>query len=442
MKSNMAHSNRSRSESSEELAEVDRETNPIKRFFLVLGPGLITGASDDDPSGIGTYTTAGAAFGFATLWTAVLTLPMMAAIQFICAKIGLVSGRGLAGVLRKNYPGWLVLSSISLLVVANTINAGTDLGAIAAAINLLIPRVPAVVLVLPIAIAIVAVQILGSYRFIVRIFKWLTLTLFAYIVAAFLARPNWSEVLKATFVPTLRLDHQYLMTLVAIFGTTITPYLFFWQASQEVEEELNLGRTTLAEREGATDRELKLAEIDVDAGMIFATVVFYFVILASAATLHATGKTQIQTATEAAEALRPLSHGLATTLFALGLIGSGLLAVPILTGASAYAMCEAFKWRSGLNEKFHGARKFYLVIAVSTLIGVLINFLKIPPVTALFWTAVINGVLAPPLIVVIMLVSNSKKVMGNRTNGKLTNFLGWGTAVIMTAAAVGMFVTW
>jgi len=442
MKSNMAHSNRSRSESAEELAEADRETNPIKRFFLVLGPGLITGASDDDPSGIGTYTTAGAAFGFATLWTAVLTLPMMAAIQFICAKIGLVSGRGLAGVLRKNYPGWLVLSSISLLVVANTINAGTDLGAIAAAVNLLIPRVPAVLLVLPIAIAIVAVQILGSYRVIVRIFKWLTLTLFAYIVAAFLARPNWSEVLKATFVPTLRLDHQYLMTLVAIFGTTITPYLFFWQASQEVEEELKMGRTTLAEREGATDRELKLAEIDVDTGMIFATVVFYFVILASAATLHVTGKTQIQTATEAAEALRPLSHGLATTLFALGLIGSGLLAVPILTGASAYAMCEAFEWRSGLDEKFKGARKFYLVIAVSTLIGVLINFLKIPPVTALFWTAVINGVLAPPLIVVIMLVSNSKKVMGNRTNGKLTNFLGWATAVIMTAAAIGMFVTW
>ena len=438
----MGHSRRPPSESAKELAELDREKNPIKRFFRVLGPGLITGASDDDPSGIGTYTTAGASLGFATLWTAILTLPMMAAIQFICAKIGLVSGRGLAGVLRKHYPPWLVLSAIALLVVANTINAGTDLGAIAAAVNLLIPRVPAVILVVPIAIAIVAVQILGSYRFIVRIFKWLTLTLFAYIVAAFLARPNWSEVLKATFVPTLRLDHEYLMTLVAIFGTTITPYLFFWQASQEVEEELSMGRTTLAQREGATDRELKWAEIDVDAGMIFATVVFYFVILASAATLHATGKTNIQTATEAAAALRPLSYGLATILFALGLIGSGLLAVPILTGASAYAMCEAFKWRSGLNEKFHGARKFYLVIAVSTLIGVLINFLKIPPVTALFWTAVINGVLAPPLIVVIMLVSNSKKVMGNRTNGKLTNFLGWGTAVIMTAAAIGMFVTW
>jgi NRAMP (natural resistance-associated macrophage protein)-like metal ion transporter len=367
---------------------------------------------------------------------------MMAAIQFICAKIGLVSGMGLAGVLRKHYPRWLVLSAITLLVAANTINAGTDIGAIAAAINLLLPRVPALVMVAPIAIAIVAVQILGSYKLIVRIFKWLTLTLFAYIVAAFLARPNWSDVLKATFIPTLRFNHEYLMTLVAIFGTTITPYLFFWQASQEVEEELKMGRATLAEREGATDRELKWAEIDVDAGTVFATVVFYFVILASAATLHATGKTNIQTATDAAEALRPLSHGLATLLFALGLIGSGLLAVPVLTGASAYAMCEALKWKSGLDEKFRGARKFYLVIAVSTLIGVLINFLKIPPVTALVWAAVINGVLAPPLIVVIMLVSNSRKVMGKRTNGKLTNFLGWGTAVIMTAAAIGMFVTW
>ena len=421
---------------------VEREKNPIKRFFLVLGPGLITGASDDDPSGIGTYTTAGAALGLATLWTAILTLPMMAAVQFICAKIGLVSGQGLAGVLRKHYPRWVVLSAIALLVVANTINAGTDIGAIAAAINLVVPRVSPMVLVAPIAIAIVAVQILGSYRLIVRIFKWLTLTLFAYIVAAFLARPNWSDVLKATFIPTLRFDHQYLMTLVAIFGTTITPYLFFWQASQEVEEELKMGRATLAEREGATDSELKWAEIDVDTGMLFASVVFYFVILASAATLHATGKTNIQTATEAADALRPLSHGLATILFALGLIGSGLLAVPVLTGASAYAMCEAFKWKSGLDQKFHGARNFYLVIAVSTLIGVLINFLRIPPVTALFWTAVINGVLAPPLIVVILLVSNSKQVMGDRTNGKLTNFLGWGTAVIMTAAAIGMFVTW
>jgi Mn2+/Fe2+ NRAMP family transporter len=307
---------------------------------------------------------------------------------------------------------------------------------------LLAPSIPALALVVPIAAIIVAVQILGSYPTLVKIFKWLTLTLFAYIAAAFLSRPHWGEVLKATFVPPLRFDHQYLMTLVAIFGTTITPYLFFWQASQEVEEELRMGRATLAEREGATDRELRIAEIDVDAGMIFASVVFYFVVLASAVTLHATGKTDIQTATDAADALRPLSHGAATILFTLGLVGSGFLAVPILTGSSAYAMCEAFDWKYGLDEKFRDARRFYLIIAAATLVGLLINFLKIPPVTALFWTAVLNGVLAPPLIIVLMFVSNNKKIMGKRTNGPLTNSLGWATAVIMIAAAIGMFVTW
>lgn len=409
---------------------------------MVLGPGLVTGASDDDPSGIGTYTTAGASLGLATLWTAIVTLPMMAAVQFICAKIGMVSGMGLAGVLRKYYSRWVVVLAISLLVIANTINAGTDIGAIAAAINLLVPSIPPLALVAPIAIVIVTVQILGSYNLIAKIFKWLTLSLFAYIAAAFLAQPNWSDVLKATLILTVRFDHEYLMTLVAIFGTTITPYLFFWQASQEVEEELKMGRRTLRQRLGATDRELRIAEIDVDAGMLFASAVFYFVVLASAATLHAAGKTNIQTATEAAEALRPLSHGVATILFSLGLIGSGFLAVPVLTSSSSYAICEAFRWRYGLDKKFHGARRFYGIIAISTLLGVLITLLKIPAVTALYWTAVINGVLAPPLIVVIMLVSNNKKIMGKRTNGPLTNVLGWSTAVIMFAAALGMFLTW
>jgi len=420
---------------------LEREKNPVKRLLIVLGPGLITGASDDDPSGIGTYTQAGAAFGFATLWTAPATLPMMAAVQLICAKIGMVSGMGLAGVLRKHYARWVVYGSMSLLVIANTINAGTDIGAIAAAVNLLVP-IPALVLVVPIAIGILTVQILGSYALISRIFKWLTLTLFAYIAAAFLARPHWREVLIGTVVPTLRVDHQYLMTLVAILGTTISPYLFFWQASQEVEEELNMGRLTLAEREGATDQEIKIAEIDVNTGMLFASIVFYFVILASAATLHVAGKTDIQTATDAAEALKPLSGGAASILFALGLIGSGFLAVPVLTGSSAYAIGEAFGWNCGLDEKLRTAPRFYAVIIVSTLVGMLINFLRIQPVTALFWTAVINGVLAPPLLVMIMLVSNNKEVMGKRVNGRLTNFIGWTTAALMSAAALGMFVTW
>jgi len=422
-------------------SRIERERNPIKRFLLLLGPGLITGASDDDPSGIGTYTSAGASLGFATLWTALLTLPLMAAVQFICAKIGMVSGMGLAGVLRKHYPRWVIYGAISLLLIANTINAGTDIGAVASAINLLVP-IPALILVVPIAIAIVALQIWGSYALIVKIFKWLTLTLFAYIAAAFLAKPNWGQVLKATFIPTIRFDNQYLTTLLAILGTTITPYLYFWQASQEVEEELRMGRETLAEREGATDRELRIAELDVDTGIVFCNVVFYFVILASAATLHATGQTNIQSATDAAKALIPLSGRAATILFSLGLIGSGFLAVPVLTGSSAYAMCEALDWKYGLNEKLRDALRFYAIIAISTLIGLLINLLKIPPVTALFWTAVINGVLAPPLLVLIMLVSNNKKVMGKRVNGKLTNFLGWATAAVLFAAALGMFLTW
>jgi NRAMP (natural resistance-associated macrophage protein)-like metal ion transporter len=410
-------------------------------LLLILGPGLITGASDDDPSGIGTYTTAGAALGFATLWTAPVTLPLMAAVQFICAKIGMVSGMGLAAVLRKHYPRWLIYFAVSLLLVANTINAGTDIGAIAAAVNLLVP-IPPIMLVVAISGVIVTLQIWGSYKLIVRTFKWLTLSLFAYLVAAFLARPHWGEVLKATFIPTIRFDHQYLMTLLAILGTTISPYLFFWQASQEVEEELRMGRTTLKEREGATDRELKIAEIDVDAGMFFANLVFYFVILASAATLHAAGKTTVQTATEAAQALRPLSGQAAVILFALGLIGSGFLAVPVLTTSSAYATCEAFQWNFGLDEKPGGAPRFYALIAIATVVGMLINFLRIAPVTALFWTAVINGVLAPPLLVIIMFVSNNKAIMGSRTNGTLTNVLGWVTVAIMSLAALGMLLTW
>jgi NRAMP (natural resistance-associated macrophage protein)-like metal ion transporter len=437
------HTGTNRSPKSDKALEqrVERERNPIKRFLMVLGPGLITGASDDDPSGIATYTAAGASLGFATLWTAIFTLPMMAAVQFICAKIGMVSGMGLSGVLRKFYPGWLVYSAISLLVIANTINAGTDIGAIAAAINLVVP-IPALALVLPIAVAILVLQIWGTYRLMVKIFKWLTLTLFAYMIAAFLARPHWSEVLKATFIPTLRFDNEYLMALVAILGTTISPYLFFWQASQEVEEELQMGRATLKEREGATDRELRIAEIDVDVGMVFASLVFYFVILASAATLHAAGKTKIETAVQAAQALGPLSSGVATYLFAIGLIGCGFLAVPVLTTSSAYAVCEAFGWRFGLDEKLRTARSFYVIIAASTLIGMLINFLKIPPVTALFGTAVINGVLAPPLLAIIMVVSNNRKVMGKRVNGRLTNFIGWATTVVMAAAALGTLLTW
>jgi NRAMP (natural resistance-associated macrophage protein)-like metal ion transporter len=415
--------------------------HPIKRIFKALGPGLITGAADDDPSGIATYSIAGASFGFATLWTALVTLPLMSVTQFLCAKIGMVSGMGLAAVLRNHYSRWLLYPTVFGLVIANTINAGTDIGAIAAGLNLFFP-IPTAYMIVPISLIIVAVQFWGSYRFIVRIFKWLTLTLFAYIGAAILARPDWGQVLWSTFVPHLSFDQKYLTTLVAIFGTTISPYLFFWQASQEVEEEISMGRKSVEQRRGATYRELRNALLDTDVGMFFCNIVFYFVIISAAATLHKAGVTNIQSATDAAIALEPLAGGAAKYLFALGLIGVGFLAVPVLTGSAAYAVAEAFDWECKLDDKPHEAKRFYAVIAASTLVGVLINFAGINAMSALYWTAVINGLVSPPLLVVIMLVSNNKTVMGKNVNGTAANVLGWLAAVVMFAAAIAMLATW
>ncbi|MGI8587667.1 MAG: Nramp family divalent metal transporter [Chloroflexia bacterium] len=412
-----------------------------KHFWQVLGPGLITGASDDDPSGIGTYSQAGASLGFATLWLALITFPLMAAVQFICARIGLVSGQGLAGVLRKHYPRALLYPVLAVLLLANTINAGVDIGAIAAAINLIVP-IPIPWMIVPVALLLVALMFWGSYKMIERTFKWLTLALFAYIGAAFFAKPDWGSVLAGTFIPTLRFDSTFLAVVVAILGTTISPYLFFWQASQEVEEETSKGRTTQESREGATREELRVAAWDVDIGMAFSNVVMYFIILATGATLFKAGKTDIQTATDAAQALRPIAGDAAGLLLAVGLIGAGLLAVPVLTGAAAYAVAEGFGWNSGLDERPGRAKQFYAVIAGAMLVGMLINFTGISPVQALFWTAVLNGFLAPPLLVVIMLIANNRKVMGEHVNGRRMNALGWLTTALMFAAAVALVLTW
>lgn len=417
------------------------EKNPLRRFFLVLGPGLVTGASDDDPSGIATYAQAGAALGLASLWTAVVTFPMMWAIQFICAKIGLVTGGGLAQVLRKHYSPLLLYPVVASLAVANTINAGVDIGAIAAAVNLLIP-VPVPALIVPITVAILAVQILGSYRLIAGIFKWLTLALLAYILSALFAHPDWGAVVAATVRPRFSVDRAFLLVLVAILGTTITPYLFFWQADQEVEEEISMGRRTLRQRTGATAAELRYADWDVATGMFFSNVVMYFIMLATASTLHASGTRTIQSAADAARALQPLAGAAAGLLWAPGLIGAGALCVPILTGSAAYAIAEAMGWRRGLNERPRRARLFYIVIALSTIVGMLINFAGINPITALFWTAVINGFLAPPVLVVVMLIANNKKVLGEHVNGRLANVVGWATTAVMFAAAIGVILTW
>jgi NRAMP (natural resistance-associated macrophage protein)-like metal ion transporter len=422
-------------------AEAQGRTGGFKQLIKTLGPGLITGASDDDPSGIGTYAVAGASFGYSTLWTALVSFPMMAAVQFTCAKIGMVSGTGLAAVLHERFPLPLVRAAVIALMLANTINAGADIGAIAAAVNLLVP-IPMTLLIVPIGGVILALQIWGSYKLIERWFKWLTLGLLAYIGSALFAHPDWTDVLRGTFIPHLSLDPGYIATLVAIFGTTISPYMFFWQPSQEVEEEIAQGRVTLQQRQGATSAELKAAAADTRIGMLFSNVVMYFIILATGATLYQTGQTHITSAAQAAEALRPVAGDAAALLLALGLIGSGFLAVPVLTGSAAYAVADNRGWPSSLSSRPRDARGFYGIIVAATVLGMLFNFAGFDPISALFWTAVINGFLAPPLLVLVMLVANDRRVMGERVNGRWLNVLGWGTTLVMFAAAAGLVVTW
>ena len=417
------------------------EPNPIRRVWKMLGPGLITGASDDDPSGIGTYAVAGAALGYATLWTTIVSLPMMVAAQFISAKIGQVSGTGLAGVLRRHYPGTVLYPAILGLVLVNTINAGVDIGAIAAALNLLVP-IPAVVLIVPITLFILVFQIWGSYRLIADVFKFLSLVFLAYIAAALLAHPHLSDVLRGTFIPAFKFDSKFLAMLVALFGTTISPYMWFWQASQEVEEKIAIGHRRLAQRRGTTEAELKLAAWDVNIGMVFSNLIAYFIILATAATLFQAGKTDIRSAAEAANALRPLAGDAARTLFAVGLTASGFLAVPVLTASAAYALAEAVGWKHGLDQPPKRAKQFYVILAASTLVGMLINFVGVNPIDALFWTAVLNGFLTPPLLALLMLISNNRAIMKHRVNGPLLNAVGWGTTAFMLVAAAALIVTW
>jgi NRAMP (natural resistance-associated macrophage protein)-like metal ion transporter len=420
-------------------AELRAEKNSLKRLGKALGPGLITGASDDDPSGIGTYAQAGAQYGFATLWTTLAMLPMQTAVQYICAKIGLVTGKGLAGVLREHYPRVLYPAVIAL-VLANTLNAGADIGAIAAAINLLVP-IPAWVFIVPVSLGIIGLQVFGSYRLIEKVFKWLALALLAYIGAALFAKPEIVKVLAGTLIPTIRLDPAYIGILVALLGTTISPYLFFWQASQEVEVQISIGRRHLKQRQGASRFELKYALWDTIAGMVFSEVVAYFIILTTGATLFVAGKTDIASATDAAQALRPLAGDASALLLAVGLIGAGVLAVPVLTGSAAYGVTEAFGWRSGLDRPLTRAPQFYVVIIAATLVGMVIAILEINPIAALVGSAVINGLVAAPLIILVMLVSNNRAAMGERTNGRLLNVVGWVTAIVMSVAGIGLIVT-
>ncbi len=413
----------------------------VRKFFANLGPGLITGAADDDPSGISTYSVAGASFGYLPLWVAPFAFPLMAAVQLMCARLGLVTGRGLAGVVRLQYPRWVLWGACSLLIVANVFNIGADLGGMAEATEMM-TGVKSHYWTPVFTALIIALLFFSSYRQIARIFKWLTLVLFAYVITAFLAQPDWYAVLKATFVPRVIWSNAFLATFVGVLGTTISPYLFFWQCSQEVEDERTQGRSTVEEREGATDEELRVARIDVFTGMFFANTVMFFIILTTAATLNANGQTSIETAQQASEALRPLAGNGAYLLFTLGIIGTGMSPVPVLAGSAAYAVAEAESWQhDSLEDRPRIAPRFYIVVAIAMLLGLGLDFVGFNAVKMLFYSAVLNGILAPPLVVLVVLLTSNPKIMGNRVSSRSLRYLGWATAAIMTFAALGMFAT-
>ena len=404
-----------------------------------IGPGVITGAADDDPSGIATYSIAGAQLGTKLLWTALITWPLMAAVQVMCARIGKVTGQGLAGNFKLRFPKWLLLLFVIALLAANTINIAADLAGMADAAAML-SGINSHWFVIVFALLISWATVRLQYHQIANVLKWLVLVLFAYPITAFVVGADWSQVLRDTLVPSMPHTRNEWAMLVAILGTTISPYLFFWQASQEVEEEKSAGQSTLALRRGATIEELGLRNIDVGVGAFFSNIVMFFIILTTAITLNRHNITNITTSREAAEALRPFAGNFAATLFTLGIVGVGFLAIPTLAGSAAYAFAETLGWRQGLNKKARQARWFYALILISTGAGIGLNFIGINPVKALYWTAVLNGLLAPFLLVAILIVASDKKLM----QGQPSSRLGWIVVAIATvamfAAGVAMFV--
>lgn len=408
-------------------------------WLHLLGPGLITGASDDDPSGIGTYSQVGAQFGVGLLWTALFTLPLMMAVQELCARIALETGVGLGAALRKKFDSRLIAVCIAGLCVANTINVGADLGAVAAGGSLLSRgHVAPLVLVAPAAVLVLALQLFVTYETIFKVFKWLTVALFAYVITMFIAHPSALELLKGTFIPHFELTPDFSMALVAVLGTTISPYLFFWQASSEIDVMRAAGLREASQRKHASEKQLQAARADIAIGMFFSQVVMYAIIATSAAELHAHGQTGIATAAQAAQALKPLLGPLAFVLFSIGMIGTGLLAIPILSGSAAYAIREFGGFKGSLGARPWYRPTFYLVMVVAVVLGVVMNMLRIDAVKALFYTAVINGVVAPPLLALIVLLGRDRKLMRKRVSGRLSTALTVAATALMTCAALVM----
>lgn len=411
----------------------------IKKLLGILGPGFITGASDDDPSGIATYSQTGALFGFSQAWTAIFSFPLMAAIQEMCGRIGLVSGHGLAGVISKHYSKKVLYMAVFLLFTANTINIGADLGAMAASAQLIF-HLPFIFLLIFMVVLTLVLEIFVSYKTYAVYLKYLVLTLFSYVIAAFIIKLDWQKVFISTIFPSLEFSKVYLLNIVAILGTTISPYLFFWQASEEVEEEIahHKLRRLGAGQPRVTPKDISHLRLDTIIGMFFSNLIMWFIIITVSATLHASGIKNIQTAQDAALALRPIGGDFAFLLFALGIIGTGLLAVPVLAGSASYAVSEAFGWRAGLYQKLKAAHGFYGAIIIATLVGFLINFIGINPIAALYYTAVINGIIAPPLLIIILVIANNKKVMGEKVNNRLLNILGLLTIGVMSIAVLAL----
>lgn len=417
--------------------------NLLKKVVKKIGPGFITGASDDDPSGITTYSQTGAIFGYSQLWLTVFSFPFMIIIQQMCGRIGMVTGKGLAGVINTHYSKPILYFSVSLLVIANTINIGADLGAMAASAKMLL-GLPLLFWLFLMTGFIIILEVFVTYKTYSKILKYLALSLFAYVLTAFSVTLDWEVILKNTVLPQIQYSNDYLLNVVAILGTTISPYLFFWQASQEVEEEivekkiLDIGVGTPS----VTRKNVSDMNWDTVIGMFFSQAIMFFIIVTTAATLNSKGITNIETASQAAEALRPFAGDLAYLLFAVGVIGTGLLAVPILAGSSSYAVAETIGWKSGLGKKVGRAPGFYGVIIASTIIGMSINWLQIDPIKALYYAAALNGLAAPPLMALIILIANNKKIMGEFVNNTFSNVLGWIVVVVMSIAGILLVINY
>ncbi len=418
-----------------------RRKNERPKILRVLGLGLVTGAADDDPSAIGTYASAGAKLGTSFLWTAPVTMPMMFAVVYLSSKLGQVTGQGLFAAVRSHYPRGVLYFSLVGVLIGNTIEAGADIGAMAAVVDMLLP-LPRMVTVVLTATLIYGLQIWGSYKVIRNVFRWLALTLLAYAGAAILARPRWSDVVLGTLIPHLDMNRESLSLLVAVIGTTLSAYLYTWQSNEEVEEKIARGRIAAAARRGATREELAQSKWDIFAGMAFSNLIMFFIILATGSTLYVSGVRDIDTAAQAAEALRPLAGDAAKWLFCLGVLGVGFLAVPVMTTGAAYDLCQTLGWKHGLATKPREAKGFYGAIGFFTAAAVAMNFAGINPIKALVWSGIVQGFSTPPLMLLILLMTNNRAIMGDRVNGRAINVLGGLTLMAMTCASLGLLVMW